>query len=426
MGRLTDLLARPSAWLALVGAALLCAAIAWTITTRLAPPAACPPLRVGGAAAQMRILDIGAAELQRGGQLCLAIDNVVSGAALGPQQAALAAAQAGVAAAREEVRVADLPPAPIPIWQSRYGVRPLSPAALAQRRADARSRLNAAQARLAAATAALARGTGKRRLALFLNDERAPAPVQTVRATPGPQAVHFTLPPAGSGDGSVFWRRLVARPGDAGLVPVELGIAEEGHRLPAATMRVTPAHNGGISRPIGLRLFRPEMRWLGGTGILMLAAGLAGLARSTGVLRDGRSRHSRYSLGRVQMAWWFAVILGSYGYIWLVTGEYLHTTTSVTLVLLGLAGVTAGAARMVDNPAPRSEPLSRGFLADIGGAERMELHRLQMIAWTLVLSGVYLWNVLADFSLTGFDTNLLALSAMINAVYVGLKTQEAA
>ncbi|MDB5689222.1 MAG: hypothetical protein JWL91_1098 [Sphingomonas bacterium] len=430
MGRLTDLLARPSAWLGLVGAALLCAALAWSMAMRLAPPAgaACPPLQRGGPAEQMRILDIGAAELELRGRICLSIDNVVSGAALGPQQGRLRAAQAELAAAREALRVAEQPPAPIPVWQSRYGVRPPTAEALAEQRARARARLNAAQTRLGAVTAALARGVGERRLALFINDERAPVPVRTVRGTSSPQTVTFTLLPDASAatDASGYWRALLGQKSEAGLVPVTLGIAEEGQTLPAATIRVTPARNGGMSRPIGLRVFHPEIRWLAGIGIALLLVGLAGVARSTGLLRDGRSRYARYSLGRVQMAWWFAVTIGGFVYIWLVTGQYLDVIGSATFVLLGIAGATAGAARVVDGPMTRTEPPSRGFLADIAGAERIELHRLQMIAWTIVLGGVYLWNVLANFALTDFDANLLALAGVVNGVYVGLKTQEAA
>jgi hypothetical protein len=429
MGRLTDLLARPSAWLGLAGAVLLCAAFAWSIAIRLVPPAAaaCPELRPSGPAEQMRIIGIGAAEIELRGSVCLAIDNVVSGAALGPQRAALVAARVELAAARDAVRVADQPPGPVPVWQSRYGVKPPTEAQLIERRAAARKRLDEAQRRIAMAGAALKQGAGVRRLALFINDERAPVALRTARATSAPQTVTFALRPDASAltGASQYWRGLLNQQNEAGVVPIVLGIAVEGQPLPTATIRATPARNGGMSRQIGLRVYRPAILWLTAAGLVFLLVGIAGLARSTALLRDGRSRYSRYSLARVQMAWWFAVTIGGFAYIWLVTGQYLDVIGSATFVLLGIAGATAGAARVVDGPRTRSEPLSRGFFADIAGAERIELHRLQMIGWTIVLGGIYVWNVLVNFALTDFDANLLALAGVVNGVYVGLKTQEA-
>jgi hypothetical protein len=425
MGRLLDLLARPSAWIALVGAGLLCAALAWSLTMRIAPAAAaCPPLRASGPAERMRILDIGTAELDLHGQVCLSIDNVVSGAVLGPRQIGLRQAQAEMAAAAEALRIAEQPQGRIPIWQSRYGVRPLSPEALAERRNIARTRLQAAQRQVVAATAALAQGVGERRLALFLNGERALVPVRTVRGTASPQTVVFTLDDA-AGASAGYWRRLLDERDEAGMVPVTVGIAEEGAALPAATIRATPARNGGVSRPISLRLFYPGVRWMAAIGLMTLLIGLAGVARATSLLRDGRSRYARYSLARVQMAWWLAVTIGGFGYIWLVTGRYLGVTGSATFVLLGMAGLTAGAARAVDDARSRNERLSRGFLADLGGFGRIELHRVQLIVWTLVLGGIVLWRVFADFALADFDSNLLSLAAMINGIYIVLKTQEA-
>lgn len=427
MGRVMDLLARPSAWLGLVGAALLCAAFVWS--ARMAPAAAaCPPLRASGPATEMRILDIGAAEFDRHGSICLSVDNVVSGAALAPRQAALRAAQAELAAAQEAVRVADAPPAPIPVWQSRYGVRAPSAEALAEQRAAARARLSAAQRQATAAAAALTQGVGDRRLALFIDDARVPIAAQAVRGTSSPQTMSFDLTSGrgGGSDGDAFWQELLARRSEAGVVPVTLGIAEEGQSRPTATIRATPARNGGMSRPIGLRVFHPAISWLAGIGIVLLVAGIAGIARSTALLRDGQSRHARYSLGRVQMAWWSAVTIGGFVYIWLVAGQYPGAVGSAAFVLLGMAALTAGAARTLDAPKSRTERLSRGFLADISGTKRAELHRVQLIAWTLVLGGIVLWDVFANFALAEFDTNLLALAAMVNGIYVVLKTQESA
>jgi hypothetical protein len=440
MGRLTDLFVRPSAWLGLVGTLLLGAALVWSIAVRLVPPAAatCPELRASGPSDQLRILDVGSAELELRGQVCLAIDNVIPEAEMAQRDVPLIAARAELAQAEQALAAVQAPrsaPAGAPVWRrsSRTGRMYLAaPASVSvtaspEAVAAARARREAAAAKVVAALKARSGDSGERKLALFLNGERAPVPARTVRGTSRPQTVIFSLQPdeRASAESSGYWRRLLGQRNDRGLVPVTIGIAEEGQPLPTATLRTLPARNGGTSRALGFRVYRPEIMWLAGAGIVLMLIGVAGLARSTALLRDGRSRYSRYSLARVQMAWWFALSIAGFVYIWLVTGQYLDVIGSATFVLLGIAGATAGAARVVDGPKTRTEPLSRGFLADIGGGERIELHRLQMIAWTIVLGGIYAWNVLTNFTLTDFDANLLALAGVVNGVYVGLKTQEA-
>jgi len=440
MGRLSDLLARPSAWLGLVGTLLLGAALIWSIAVRLVPPpaAACPPLQASGPSDRLRILDIGSAELELRGQICLAVDNVIPATTLAQPTATLTAARTELAQAEQELRAAETPravPAGAPVWRrsSRTGRMYLAAPATTrafvapEALAAARARREAAATKVASALKARDAVSGERKLALFLNGERAPVPIRTVRGTSEPQTVTFSLRPdeRASADSSEYWRSLLGQRSDRGLVPVTIGIAEDGQPLPTATLRVTPARNGGTSQPLGFRVYRPAIMWLAAAGIVLMLIGVAGLARSTALLRDGRSRYSRYSLARVQMAWWFALTVGGFVYIWLVTGQFLDVVGSATFVLLGIAGATAGAARVVDGPKTRTEPLSRGFLADISGGERIELHRLQMITWTIVLGGIYAWNVLANFRLTDFDANLLALAGMVNGVYVGLKTQEA-
>ncbi len=174
-------------------------------------------------------------------------------------------------------------------------------------------------------------------------------------------------------------------------------------------------------------MFRPAILWLAAFGLTLMLIGIAGTATATALLRDGRSRYSSYSLARVQMAWWFGLTLAGFVYIWLVTGQYLDVMGSATFVLLGIAGATAGAARVVAGQpkAGVSDTVTHGFFADIAGGDRIELHRLQMIAWTIVLGAIYAYNIVANFTLTQFDANLLALAGVVNGVYVGLKTQEA-
>lgn len=71
------------------------------------------------------------------------------------------------------------------------------------------------------------------------------------------------------------------------------------------------------------------------------------LLRASSAQRDDNKLHP-YSLGRVQMAFWFVLVVTSFLLIWLITGEY-GTITSSTLVLIGIGAGTALGATLVDN-----------------------------------------------------------------------------
>ncbi|WP_367871598.1 hypothetical protein [Luteolibacter sp. Populi] len=84
---------------------------------------------------------------------------------------------------------------------------------------------------------------------------------------------------------------------------------------------------------------------------------------TTGMLRDleawdenGVPYHP-YSLGRVQMAWWFLVILGSYLYVWIILGNWKDLNPTA-LTLLGISVVTGVFSRSVD--ATRKDSLELG------------------------------------------------------------------
>jgi len=74
--------------------------------------------------------------------------------------------------------------------------------------------------------------------------------------------------------------------------------------------------------------------------LLMVFLGAFGyLAWKKDILRDGK-RPAPYSLGRIQMAWWFFLILIGYVVIWLISGDQ----DTITASLLGLMGISAGTA----------------------------------------------------------------------------------
>ncbi len=221
--------------------------------------------------------------------------------------------------------------------------------------------------------------------------------------------------------------------------------------------------------------------------ILLLVVTLV-LSIRTDLLRDGTNPPSPparlpYNLGRVQMAFWFYLVVAAYLYVWLITGEYNTLTNSV----LGLIGISAGtglAAVFVDKQkagdivekraqletqisaltarineitaaAPESgsqldqelqekknklievqaelahaapplpAAISRGFIKDIlSSGEGVGFHRFQMAGWTLVLGIIFVRSVYRELTMPEFDTSLLGLMGLSSGTYIGFKFPE--
>lgn len=221
--------------------------------------------------------------------------------------------------------------------------------------------------------------------------------------------------------------------------------------------------------------------------IALLAATLI-LSVRTDLLRDGTNpppapARLPYNLGRVQMAFWFYLVITSYLYVWLVTGEY-NTITNSVLALIGISAGTGVAAVLLDkqkiqelavqragletqqtaliarindlsaaNPAPGSQldqelqqkknslnevqaqlahcppppppAVSRGFLKDIlSSGEGVGFHRFQMAVWTLVFGIIFVRSVYRELTMPNFDTSLLGLMGLSSGTYIGFKFPE--
>jgi len=231
------------------------------------------------------------------------------------------------------------------------------------------------------------------------------------------------------------------------------------------TLGVYPWYTGGV---LGL--------------LALLWIGLIYLGTKTTLLRDG-TLDSPYSLGRAQMACWFYLVIASYLYIWLITGEYNSLTLSV-LALIGISGGTGLAAILVErdkhmeaakqrneleaeeaaltvriaeisaeNPLPGSlldqelhekknrlaevhakiarmpaVPLpakSRGFRHDIlRDGDGICFHRFQIVVWTVVFAIIFIRSVYRDLAMPEFDASLLGLMGISSGTYVGFKFPE--
>ena len=88
-------------------------------------------------------------------------------------------------------------------------------------------------------------------------------------------------------------------------------------------------------------------------GLIVLLIGLIVLGIRSNMLRENPSgqKHTDInlplSLGRVQMAFWFYLVISGYLYIWLLTGQS-YTPTGSILALLGISSATGFAAEVVD------------------------------------------------------------------------------
>ena len=217
------------------------------------------------------------------------------------------------------------------------------------------------------------------------------------------------------------------------------------------------------------------------TTILMCA--WTTMARDPGIPQ--LRRHDRpFSLGRVQMAFWFCLIVASFIFIGVLTSD-MSSIAAQSFVLLGISAATALGSIAVDqtkdlpisqiqagladmgifsaadvdrlmaadsgtaastiipvvkiganlNPtvgqlvaeyrkriaAVKSDGFLRDIVNDINGPT---IHRWQIVIWTVILGGVYIATVYATLETPDFDANFLALMGISGATYIGFKIPE--
>ncbi|MBZ9959326.1 hypothetical protein [Mesorhizobium sp. BR1-1-14] len=131
-----------------------------------------------------------------------------------------------------------------------------------------------------------------------------------------------------------------------------------------------------------------------------------------------------FSLGRTQMAFWLFLVVAGYLFVALSIGQYLGLITGEVLVLLGISGVTGLAAVQITGDKATGRA-SRGFIQDILSTEGgPQMQRLQAVAWTVILGGIFVWIAVRDYRFPTFDVNLLLLMGIAQSLYIGFKLQE--
>jgi hypothetical protein len=276
-----------------------------------------------------------------------------------------------------------------------------------------------------------------------------------------------------------------------GLTPGDLNSLRE------VRVGVGLADGGPIPAEVGaktrLSLVRFSIFWLMVfiPFFLLCMAALIYLALKKDLLRDRAhviwedGKSMPYSLSLVQAAWWFVIVLGSFFFIWVVTGQYDYSATAIILLSISLGTALGGSVidinkqgRTEDNVSGnelelllaekrrlesqltemtksgerRSDPSkfsdvkkqyddlivklgqkfpsaighhSEGFCLDIlSDANGVSFHRFQMAIWTLALGVFFIISTLGHLEMPEFNTTLLALMGVSATAYLGFKIPE--
>jgi hypothetical protein len=258
----------------------------------------------------------------------------------------------------------------------------------------------------------------------------------------------------------VLFRRHGFKPDS---VPIGVGLAPFGEIATAAQARV----NVRIAVVFG---------WTLAAGAVIAALIVFFMIVYGGVLLRERPRPSAppgplpYSLGRVQMAFWFTLVAGGYVFIALATRDHNGILNSTTLTLIGIgvgtalgsaaiqaqkkenaqrklavlrsqltrdeilreegdaaAGTRAEqiAAQRNDLVALSGKPPSRDFWKDlIHDDTGPSFHRFQIVIWTLLLGVVFIRYLVWYVAMPVFDETTLALMGISGGTYLGFKIPE--
>jgi hypothetical protein len=211
--------------------------------------------------------------------------------------------------------------------------------------------------------------------------------------------------------------------------PVEVSVGlVDGYAMPGA---------GGTGRMVMLDVIHKG--WLttwAAVILFLLFCGLR-LGSKSDMLRDSgpppaSGLRKSFSLARVQLATWTFLILASYLFIGLITGDYTTSITDSVLALMGISAGTAIGSSLIDNNPTRlpagssavavaAATTGRWWKDILMDEEGVNFHRFQMVAWTSVLGIIFLRQVYNELAMPEFNPALLALIGISSGTYLGLK-----
>lgn len=218
-----------------------------------------------------------------------------------------------------------------------------------------------------------------------------------------------------------------------GFNPVLVAIDYAGQPLAARPVE-------GSNRFRNTVMFRLAEGWewaVGLAAIVLLVVAMIFSGRHGAILRDEKpaglpSRQRLYSLGRTQLAFWTTLVVGGFIFLYITTGQFWGLLNNTALALLGISAATtalSGVADLAPSPPPSANPPPPqqhvGFLTDIvSDAYGMNIHRVQMVIWTVVFGFVFLKQLLTQFSFPQFDATTFGLMGISSATYVWFKRNE--
>jgi hypothetical protein len=146
----------------------------------------------------------------------------------------------------------------------------------------------------------------------------------------------------------------------------------------------------------------------------------------------GLSKYTQpFSLGRTQMAWWFFLIIASFGFIYSITGDYTNIVTSQAMILLGIGAGTGVGAALIDGintntgVSTKNTKTPGNFFQDIlADEDGVSFYRFQIFVWTITLGLVFIFEVLKNLKMPEFDSTLLVLQGISAGTYLGFKSQK--
>ncbi len=228
--------------------------------------------------------------------------------------------------------------------------------------------------------------------------------------------------------------------------------------------------------PFRFHIVRTSVAWtvIAACMVIFLAAYTL-LVKNAGALRE--TRNGQYSLGKSQMAFWGLLLVLTFTSLWILTGTMERIPQQV-LILLGISGAT-GLSSIVIGQNKKSAKIARrearleellqkqerlhpillknapetmetlqqyqagidseirqlagkepasvssGFWRDIyDDGNGMSIHRMQVVAWTVILGAVFVRSVAQTMSMPEFPETLLLLLGISNGIYLGFKVPE--
>lgn len=162
------------------------------------------------------------------------------------------------------------------------------------------------------------------------------------------------------------------------------------------------------------------------------------LGRKTELLRDSDLKQPDftrrpYSMAKTQLAFWIVVIVGCFVYVYFKKAEFNDVINGTALVLLGLSTATTALSAIASPPAtsgpapdhPAPAPLHENFLTDImSDNEGMNVHRVQMLLWTVVFGIIFIHQVYKGGEFPDYDEKIYGLMGISSATYVWFKRSE--